>query len=82
MAARQTDLRLRGLAGEIRTGRLDNGLELCLVRNPQAPIVTSALFYRIGCRDEETGRGGTVFAGSSDGACAFGVHMLGGLRGS
>jgi len=46
------------LAGEIEVSRLANGLELCLVRNPQAPLVTSALFYRAGSRDEPPGRGG------------------------
>jgi len=48
----------RALPGEIRRARLDNGLEICVVRNPQAPIVTSALFYRVGTRDEAPGRGG------------------------
>jgi zinc protease len=46
------------LAGEIEVSKLASGLELCLVRNPQAPLVTSAIFYRVGARDEEPGRGG------------------------
>lgn len=46
------------LAGEIELTRLANGLEVCLVRSPQAPIVASAIFYRAGCRDEEPGAGG------------------------
>ncbi len=46
------------IPGEIECRRLDNGLELCLLRNRQAPIVSCALFYRVGCRDEEPGRGG------------------------
>lgn len=46
------------LAGAIEVTRLANGLEVCLVRNRQAPLVASAIFYRVGCRDEEFGRGG------------------------
>jgi len=46
------------LAGEIEVSRLGNGLELALVRSPQAPLVTSALFYRVGARDEAPGLGG------------------------
>jgi zinc protease len=38
--------------------RLGNGLTVCLVENRQAPIVTSALFYRAGTRDEPAGHGG------------------------
>jgi zinc protease len=48
----------RALPGEIRRRRLDNGLEILVVRNAQAPIVTSALFYRVGTRDEAPGQGG------------------------
>jgi len=44
--------------GEIERCRLANGLELCLLRNRQAPIVSTALFYRAGCRDEPRGAGG------------------------
>jgi len=46
------------LAGEIEVSTLANGLVLALVHNPQAPLVTSALFYRVGARDEEAGLGG------------------------
>jgi len=46
------------LAGEIEVDRLDNGLTVCLARNRQAPLVSTALFYRAGCRDEEPGLGG------------------------
>jgi zinc protease len=46
------------LAGEIELDRLPNGLELCLLRNAQAPIVSTALFYRVGGRDEAPGAGG------------------------
>jgi zinc protease len=46
------------LPGEIERARLDNGLEVCLLRNRQAPIVSSALVYRAGARDEAEGASG------------------------
>jgi zinc protease len=52
--------RLRALPGRIRVERLDNGLTVCLVENRQAPVVTSALFYRVGTRDEVPGHGGAA----------------------
>ena len=48
------------LPGVPRLERLDNGLTVCLLENRQAPIVTSALFYRAGTRDEAPGHGGTA----------------------
>ena len=48
------------LPGTPRLERLDNGLTVCLLENRQAPIVTSALFYRAGTRDEAPGHGGTA----------------------
>lgn len=38
--------------------QLANGLRICLLENRQAPVVTSVLFYQVGCRDEPAGRGG------------------------
>jgi zinc protease len=58
VAAASSVPRPPALAGEIEVSRLANGLELALVHNPQAPLVTSALFYRAGARDEEPGLGG------------------------
>ena len=46
------------LPGELERARLANGLEICLLRNAQAPIVSTAIFYRVGGRDEPAGRGG------------------------
>ena len=46
------------LPGEIERSRLGNGLEVCYLRNPQAPIVSTALFYRVGARDERAGASG------------------------
>jgi zinc protease len=48
------------LPGTPRLERLSNGLTVCLVENHQAPIVTSALFYRAGTRDEPQGHGGVA----------------------
>ena len=48
------------LPGKPRLERLDNGLTVCLLENRQAPIVTSALFYRAGTRDEPAGHGGVA----------------------
>ena len=48
------------LPGTPRLERLSNGLTVCLVENHQAPIVTSALFYRAGTRDESAGHGGVA----------------------
>jgi len=48
------------LPGEIERRRLANGMQVCLVRNPQAPIVSTALFYRVGGRDELPGESGTA----------------------
>jgi zinc protease len=48
------------LPGRPRLERLGNGLTVCLLENRQAPIVTSALFYRAGTRDEPAGHGGVA----------------------
>jgi predicted Zn-dependent peptidase len=39
------------IPGVRRLERLANGLTVCLVANRQAPIVTTALWYRAGTRD-------------------------------
>jgi zinc protease len=51
---------LPSLPGQMRLERLDNGLVVCLLANRQAPVVTSALFYRAGTRDEPVGHGGVA----------------------
>ena len=48
------------LPGHPRVERLDNGLTVCLLENRQAPVVTTALFYRAGTRDEPAGHGGVA----------------------
>ena len=51
---------LPALPATPRLERLANGLTVCLVENRQAPIITSALFYRAGTRDEPAGHGGVA----------------------
>ncbi len=53
---------MRGLAGSgrIERFRLASGLDVCLVTNRQAPIVTSVLLYRVGGRDERPGESGAA----------------------
>lgn len=66
-----------GLYGAKITGGGSGGTVAVLGRADAGPTVAAlARRYR-----DETGRGGTVFAGSSDGAGAFGVHTLNGLTG-
>ena len=48
------------LPGELRIERLDNGLTVALQSNRQAPVVSSAIWYRAGTRDEPAGQGGTA----------------------
>ncbi len=48
------------LPGEASLTRLDNGLTVCLLKNRQAPIVTCALWYRAGARDEDPAQGGAA----------------------
>jgi zinc protease len=50
----------RALPGKIETARLANGLEVVLLANSQAPVVSTALCYRVGARDEAPGAGGTA----------------------
>jgi zinc protease len=65
-------LALPTLPGELTVERLDNGLTVALLASPQAPVVTTALWYRAGTRDEAPGHGGEahflehmMFKGSS-----------------
>jgi zinc protease len=58
VAALEAPPALRSLPGRLQLEQLDNGLTVCLLANPQAPVVTTALFYRAGTRDEPLGHGG------------------------
>src|SRR5262245_10273462 len=60
VAALEAPALLKSLPGRLRVERLENGLTVCLLANPQAPIVTSALVYRAGTRDEPAGHGGAA----------------------
>jgi len=51
---------LTRLPGRARLASLSNGLTVCLLANLQAPIVTTALYYRAGTRDEPAGHGGVA----------------------
>ncbi len=53
-------LELPVLPGELTVERLANGLTVALLSSPQAPIVTTALWYRAGTRHEPAGRGGAA----------------------
>ena len=55
-----SDPAVPGLPGTTRVAILANGLTVCLLENRRAPVVTTALFYRAGTRDEEPGQGGTA----------------------
>lgn len=59
-AALEAPTALKSLPGQFRMERLDNGMTVCLLENPQAPVVTTALFYRVGTRDETPGHGGAA----------------------
>jgi len=48
------------LPGHRRLARLANGLTVCVLQNHQAPVVTTALCYRAGTRDDPPGHGGTA----------------------
>lgn len=52
--------RVASLPGRLRRERLANGLEVCLIDNRQAPLVTSVLYYKAGTRDEPVGHGGVA----------------------
>jgi zinc protease len=48
------------LPGVRRFARLANGLTVCVAENHQAPLVTTALSFRAGTRDEPPGHGGVA----------------------
>ena len=49
-----------GGSGQVERLRLASGLDVCLIANRQAPIVTSVLLYRVGGRDEMPGASGSA----------------------
>jgi len=60
VAALEAPASLKSLPGRLRLEQLENGLSVCLLANPQAPIVTTTLCYRAGTRDEPPGHGGAA----------------------
>jgi zinc protease len=59
-AAVSLDLPTRLPRPETTIRRLPDGLTVCLLANRRAPVVTTALWYRAGTRDESAGHGGTA----------------------
>src|SRR5690554_5018761 len=56
-----TDLAtLRRTLPPVEVSCLDNGLTVCVARSSRAPVVATALVYRVGTRDELHGQGGTA----------------------
>ena len=47
------ELVVPALHGDVVTSRLANGLTVCVVENHRAPLVSTALWYRVGTRDED-----------------------------
>jgi zinc protease len=48
------------IPGRRQLARLGNGLTVCVLENRQAPVVTTAISYRAGTRDEPPGHGGVA----------------------
>ena len=48
----------RGRGRTIRHGRLDNGLELVVIPDHRAPVVTHMVWYRNGSADDPAGKSG------------------------
>ncbi|HVS15344.1 MAG TPA: pitrilysin family protein [Thermoanaerobaculia bacterium] len=48
------------LPGRLERRTLGNGLRLCVLENPVAPLVSGALWYRVGARDELDGEHGAA----------------------
>ena len=48
------------LPGRRQFARLANGLTVCVLENHQAPVVTTALCFRAGTRDDPPGHGGAA----------------------
>lgn len=48
------------IPGRRQFARLANGLTVCVLENRQAPVVTTALCFRAGTRDEAPGHGGSA----------------------
>jgi zinc protease len=51
---------LHALPGRRRHRRLANGLQVCLLEVPDAAVVSTTLWYRVGTRDEPAGQGGVA----------------------
>jgi zinc protease len=47
-----------GIADAVKYARLGNGLQIIVLENHKSPVATLNIFYRVGSRNEETGKTG------------------------
>ncbi|SDT91439.1 pitrilysin family protein [Stappia sp. ES.058] len=76
------------IGGDVESFRLDNGLEVVVIPDRRAPVVTHMIWYRVGAADEEAGMSGVahflehlMFKGTEknpDGAFSKRVAAIGG----
>ncbi len=60
VGAAPVPLQVPRLPGIPHVRTLGNGLTVCVLESRQAPLVTTALWYRVGTRDEAPGHGGVA----------------------
>ena len=62
---------------------LDNGMQVVVVENHRAPVVTHMVWYRVGAMDEPPGKSGIAHsaacAGDTFDHCADGLYLCTGL---
>ena len=49
---------LAGISDNVKTETLPNGLKVLVLENHKAPVATFHVFYRVGSRNEQTGKTG------------------------
>ncbi len=49
---------LAGIADGVKTARLPNGLQVLVLENHKSPVATFNVFYKVGSRNEQTGKTG------------------------
>src|SRR5215469_7581486 len=47
-----------GIADAVKYEKLSNGLQVIVLENHKAPVATLNIFYRVGSRNEQTGKTG------------------------
>jgi zinc protease len=58
LAAQPVDLSGLTIAPDAETFMLDNGLEVVVIPDRRAPVVTHMIWYRVGSADEPAGKSG------------------------